>query len=125
MWVNLISQVDDTRLSIAGVSEQQEQRSSPPTWLPLDEPPTNSLLHNFLQILRAELQRHQDITTSLKAKRDTLSGGLDQRRDSETSRLCLAYLFAIHLTNAWPKQNSEMFKESSSEENNNASGSEG
>ena len=71
------------------------------------------------------MQRHQDIITLLNAKRDALSEGLDQRRDSETSRLRLVYLFAIHLTDAWPKQNSEVFKESSSEENGDASGSEG
>ena len=115
-WLNSLSRVDDApaSLSTTGVSTQQEQHSSPPTRHSQGESPTDSPTHNLLQSLRAELQRHQDAATSLKSERDALNKELDRRKDLETSRFCLAYfLLAVRLTNAWPNQNSKMFKESS------------
>ena len=116
MRVNSISRVDDIlgSLSTVGVSAQQEQYSPPSTQLSLDEPSTNSLSHSLLQILRAELQRHQDTTASLKSERDALNEGLDRRRNLETSGFRSVCLSTIYLTDAWPKQSSEVSKESSS-----------
>ena len=116
MRVNSISRVDDilVSLSTVGVSAQQEQYSPPSTQLSLDEPSTNSLSHSLLQILRAELQRHQDTTASLKSERDALNEELDRRRNLETSGFRSVCLSTIYLTDAWLKQSSEVSKESSS-----------
>ena len=93
-WLNSLSRVDDAPASLptAGVSAQPEQNSFPPTRRRQDEPPTNSPTHSLLQSLRAELQRHQDTTASLKSERDALNVELDRRKDLETSGFRLGLL---------------------------------
>ena len=113
-WLNSLSRVDDTpaSLSTTGVSEQD---SAPPVRHLQDEPPATSPTHNLLQSLRAELQRHQDTITSLKSERDVLNKKLDRQKDLETSGFSSDYLsFLLHMTNAWPNQNSGMLRRSSS-----------
>ena len=115
-WLTSLSRVDDVSasLSTSGVSAQTEQHSSPAR-LPQDEPPTNSPTHSLLQSLRAELQRYQETTASLKSEHDALNKELDRRKDLETSEFRLTHLLAIDMKNIWPKQNSRIFKEGSSE----------